>query len=108
MKKVRVNINQIGLVLKNDEFVEILSTGVYWFFKNEQVYIYEKGSQFNSPVDLNQLMQNQEVMDALEIVEVGDNEIVLQFEDKVFKCVLTAGKFAYWRGLRNYRFDKYD
>ncbi len=108
MKRVRVNINQIGLVLKNDEFVEILSTGVYWFFKNEQVYIYEKGSQFNSPVDLNQLMQHQEVMDALEIVEVGDNEIVLQFEDKVFKCVLTAGKYAYWRGLRNYRFDKYD
>ena len=44
----------------------------------------------------------------LTIVEIGDNEIVLQFEDKVFKSVLTAGRYAYWRGLRNYRFDKYD
>lgn len=108
MKRVRVNINQVALVLKNDEFVEILSTGVYWFWKNESIFLYEKGSLFIAPVEINLLLEHQEVLDALEIVEIGDNEIVLQFEDNVFRSVLTAGRYAYWRGLRNYRFDKYD
>lgn len=108
MKRVRVNINQIALVLKNDDFVEILKTGVYWFWKNESVSVYEKGSLFIAPVDINLLLQHQEILDDLEIVEIGDNEIVLQFEDNVFKSVMTAGRYAYWKGLRNYRFDKYD
>ena len=108
MKRVRVNINQVALVLKNDEFVEILSTGVYWFWKNESIFLYEKGSLFIAPVEINLLLEHQEVLDALEIVEIGDNEIVLQFEDNVFRTVMTAGRYAYWRGLRNYRFDKYD
>ena len=108
MKKVRVNINQIGLVLKNDDFVKILTTGVYWFWRNESVFVYEKGNMFIAPVDINLLLQHQDVLEALEIVEIGDNEIVLQFEDNVFKTVLTAGRYTYWKGLRNYRFEKYD
>lgn len=108
MKRVRVNTNQIALVLKNDDFVEILTMGVYWFWKNESVYLYEKGSLFIAPVEINLLLEHKQVLDALEIVEIGDNEIVLQFEDNVFRSVMTAERYAYWKGLRNYRFDKYD
>ena len=66
MKRVRVNINQVALVLKNDEFVEILSTGVYWFWKNESIFLYEKGSLFIAPVEINLLLEHQEVLDALD------------------------------------------
>lgn len=76
--------------------------------ENESIFLYDKGSLFIAPVDINLLLQHQEILDVLEIVEIGDNEIVLQFEDNVFKSVMTAGRYAYWKGLRNYRFDKYD
>jgi hypothetical protein len=44
----------------------------------------------------------------LEVIEVGDNEIVLQFVNGNFKEVLTAGTYAFWKGVTNTYFSKID
>jgi hypothetical protein len=42
------------------------------------------------------------------VVKVADNEIVLRFEDGIFKGILTSGKYAFWKGVIDYTFTTVD
>lgn len=108
MQNVRVNANQIGLVLKNGAFKEMLSEGKYWIWQEKDVFVYDKGTAFTAPVELNLLLQHAEVAEALEIIEVKDSEICIQFEDGRFKVVLPTGKHVFWKGLKNFTYQKID
>ncbi|HNR15957.1 MAG TPA: slipin family protein [Chitinophagaceae bacterium] len=108
MKKVKLNSYQAGLVFKNGEHQKMLLTGTYWFWKNEQVYIYDITKQFMPPVELNILLQDERLADILQVVEVKDNEIVLQYENGLMKQVLTAGRYAFWKSVVKYDFIRAD
>jgi regulator of protease activity HflC (stomatin/prohibitin superfamily) len=108
MQKVKVNTNQIGLVLKNGAFKRLLSEGSYWLWNNEDVFVYDKGTQFIAPIELNLLLQHSEITDALEVVEVNDNEIYVQYEDRRFNRILPVGKYAFWKGVKNYAYTPVD
>lgn len=108
MQKVRVNANQIGLVLKNGAFKQILAEGSHWFWGNEDAYVYDKGTQFIAPIELNLLLQHSEIAEALEVVEVQDNEIVVQYEDNRFRMVMSVGRYAFWKGVLNFTYTKVD
>ena len=58
MKRVKVNAYQAGLVFKNGEYQRLLMAGTYWFWKNEEVYIYDITKPFVAPVELNILLQD--------------------------------------------------
>ncbi|MEP7373374.1 MAG: hypothetical protein ABI675_08310 [Chitinophagaceae bacterium] len=58
MKKVKVNAYQAGLVFKNGEYQRLLMAGIYWFWKNEVVYLYDITKPFIAPVELNILLQD--------------------------------------------------
>ena len=68
MKKVKLNAYQVGLVFKNGEYQKILLAGTYWFWKNEQVYIYDITKQFVAPIELNILLQDKALADILQVV----------------------------------------
>lgn len=104
MQKVRVNANQIGLVLKNGAFKEILNEGSYWFWGNEDTYVYDKGAFFVAPIELELLLQHSEIADALEVIEVGDNEIALQFYENRFQSAMITGKHPFWKGVKSYKY----
>lgn len=109
MKKVKVYAYQAALVYKNGEYKKMLQPGVYWFWGGERVYIYDVTVQFNSFTDLNILMQDAELANALTVIDVADNEIVLQYRDGLLKQVLTAGRYAFWNNaVNNYGFIKAD
>jgi len=105
MKRVNINAYQIGLVFKNGVYQRILKEGKYWLW-NENVKVYEMLFAFNAPIELNVLLKDAELAEALHIVDVSDNEIVLQYENGLLKQVLQAGRYAYWKGLVNYQFIK--
>jgi SPFH domain / Band 7 family len=108
MKKVRIKENEVGLALKNDSFVKILPVGTAWFWGNETVEVYKKGEAFDKIKKHDYLLQNQEIVDALNIVEVGDNELVLKYIDNRFETVLITGKYAFWKGVSKNTFIKVD
>ncbi len=99
MKKVKINAWQVGLVFKDGAYKRLLLTGNYWFWKNEQVYIYDITKQFTAPVELNILLQDKELAAILQVVEVKDTEIVLQYENGLLKQVLAAGRYAFWKSV---------
>jgi hypothetical protein len=104
MKRVKINAYQVGLVFKNDAYKQMLKEGTYWFWKGETVIVYEMVKPFVALIELNILLQDAALAEALHVVEVKDNEIVLQYENGLLKQVLTAGRYAFWKGIINYEF----
>lgn len=108
MRKVKVNAYQAALVFKNGEYQRLLMAGTYWFWKNERIQMYDITKPFIAPVELNILLQDEMLADILQVVEVKDNEIVLQYENGLLKQVLTAGRYTYWKSVVQYDFVKAD
>lgn len=103
MKNVQINAYQIGIVLKRGVYQGYLTAGNYWLWGKE-VLIYDLYQPFVAPVELNILLQDKALAEKLQLVEVRDNEIALQFENGYFKEVLTVGRYTFWKGANEYRF----
>mgnify|MGYP003574852400 CR=1 FL=1 len=101
MRKVKVNAYQVGLVFKNDVYQRVVREGNYWFWKREKVQLFDITKPFVAPVELAILLQDGALADMLDIIEVKDNEIALQYENGLLKAVLTAGRYAYWKSVIN-------
>jgi regulator of protease activity HflC (stomatin/prohibitin superfamily) len=108
MKRVRLNNMQVGLVFKNNAYQRFLNEGAYWLKGSERLVVYDITKAFNAPVELNILLQDAALATLLEVVEVGDNEIALQYENGLLKQVLTAGRYAFWKSVIKYEFIKAD
>jgi len=107
MKWIRVNKYQVALVFKRGVYQRMLKEGTYWLW-NENAYGYDLTKPFFAPVELNILLQDAGLAEALHVVEVKDNEIVLQYENGLLKQVLTPGRYTFWKGVMNYEFVKAD
>ena len=107
MKNVKVNAYQVALVFKQGVYQYMLKEGNYWLW-NKQVIVYDLMSPFTAPVELNILLKDAALAEALHVVEVKDNEIVLQYENGLLKKVLTAGRYTFWKSAIEYQFVKAD
>ncbi|MDP4218078.1 MAG: slipin family protein, partial [Bacteroidota bacterium] len=96
MKRVMINAYQVGLVFKKGAFSRMLKAGTYWLWPSEAMLVYELTKPFTAPCELNILLQDVDVKEALQLVEVRDNEIVLQYENGLLKQVLTSGRYTFW------------
>ncbi|WP_290798271.1 slipin family protein [Flavihumibacter sp. UBA7668] len=108
MKNVKVKAYELGLVFKNGALKEVFKEGNYWFWKGEEVRIYNTTLEFFAPMELNILLQHNELASLLEVVEVKDTEVVLQYVNGLLNAVLTTGRYAFWKGVVNYAFIKAD
>ena len=79
MKRIKIYAYQVDLVYKNGEYKKMLQPGTYWFWSNERVMVYDVTVQFNTATDMNILLQDAELANALHVIDVSDNEIVLQY-----------------------------
>ncbi len=108
MKRVIINKGKIGLVFIKGNYNEVLTEGSYWIFPKRKVLIYDLAKPFFPSIELNILLKDSELAKHLHIVEVGDNEIALKYENGNFNSVLTPGKYAFWKGVTEYSFVKAD
>lgn len=108
MKRVRINAYQVGLVFENGVYQRLLTEGSYWFWKKVQVQIYDLTKPFVAPVELNILLKDEVLAEMLDVVEVRDNEIVLVYENSLFRQVLTPGRYTFWKSAIAYQFVRAD
>lgn len=108
MKRVNVNAYQVALVFKRGAYQRMLREGVYWLWANESVTVYDVTKPFSAPVELNILLQDEVFAEALQVIEVSDNEIGLVYLNGVLSQVLTAGRYTYWKSVVKYEFVKAD
>lgn len=103
MKRIKVEAYKVAIVMKDGKFVKLLGEGTYWFW-NEDVIMYNMTAPFVPPINMNILLQYSAITNALHVVDVKENEIVLQYENGFYKNTLTTGRYAYWKGVINYQF----
>lgn len=108
MKRQRVNKGTIGLVFRKGDYKRIITEGLHWLGFNEEVKVYNLAKPFTPEVELNMLLKDADLAERLNVVEVKDHEIALQFIEGNFKNVLTPGRYAFWKGMTNYTFTKVD
>ena len=108
MKMVQIETYQIGLVFKNGAYKKMLREGSHFVMPNRQVLVCEMGTQFLPTQELAVLLQYAEIAEALQVVEINDNELALQYESGRFQRVLTTGRYAFWKGVKAYEFVKAD
>src|SRR5688500_6291915 len=106
MKKVTINVNNVGLVFRNGAYRKVLTAGSYWLSLWDDVVIYNMSYAFQTSEELNILLKDEELAKLLLVVEVRENEIALLYQDKIFKQVLTSGQYAFWKGAREFSFIK--
>lgn len=108
MKQVRISRYQRGLVFGKGNYQRMLGEGVHWVWGNRQVIICDMTNALVVPVDLNILLEDPLLAEALEVLLVRDNEICIHFENDLLKGVLTPGRYAFWKDPVIHRFVKAD
>lgn len=108
MKRVKIAAWKKGIVIRNNQYVGFLHEGVNWIYPFSEVVEFDMEKPFKSTLSLNVLLNDPGFVDAVNIVEVKDHEIALQYENGLFAAVLTPGKHVFWKGLIDYRFVMVD
>lgn len=108
MKRVRINTGKVGLVYRKGDYKRMITAGVHWLSPFENVVVYDMAQSFCPNQDLGIYLKDEQLKEALIIVDVADNEIALRYEHNNFKSVLVPGRYAYWKGLIDYSFIKAD
>lgn len=108
MKRVNINAYQVGLLFRKGTYQRMLTRGGYWLWSDMDIYVCERTQPLIAPVELNILLEDLELKEALHVVEVRDNEIVLLYADSLLKEVLGPGRYAYWKSPIHYTFVRVD
>lgn len=108
MKRVLINAYQVGLLFRKETYIKVLKEGSHWLWPSETAKLYDVTKPFVAPVELNILLQDRLLKEMLQVVEVGDSEIVLLYENRLLKNVLTPGRYTYWKSIIDYTFVRGD
>jgi len=108
MKRVTINPYQIALVFKKGAYKRMIAEGAHWLGFNEDVMVYDVTKPFKAPCELNILLQDAALAEQLQVVDIKDNEIALQYENGLLKQVLQPGQYAYFKSVVQYSFVKAD
>jgi len=108
MKRVQVNVNEIGLVVKNNQVIRVLEAGKYWLGFGEKLEVYNRANSFPSIHNIDVLLQVEGFRELVDIVEVADTAIALVFLNNNFEKTLAAGRHVFWKGLQVRKFQLED
>lgn len=108
MKRVTINTNEVGFVVKNNAVVRILTAGKYWLGFGENIQRYDMAKPFHTPYDVDVLLQISGFSELVEVVDVLDHEIGIVYANGNFKQSLASGRHVFWKGLQKLTFQKED
>ena len=104
MNRERIHAGTVGLVFKNGNYTRVITAGKHWIKFSEQVLRFDLSQAFSAPKALEILLKDEVLAAMLTLIDVKDNEIVLVYENKNFKRILTAGRYTFWNSLIDYKF----
>ncbi|MDI9340765.1 MAG: slipin family protein [Sediminibacterium sp.] len=102
--KITVNEGKVALVFKKGNYKYMLTAGNHYVKSGLDVQEYDMTKVFISPVNINLLLRDQTLVNALQIIDVKPHEIALCYENGQFKEVWPAGQHIFWKGLLNREF----
>lgn len=108
MRRLRIKKGTVGLVYRKNEYKKVLTEGTYWINAFRKVQILERRGAFVPKEELAMLLEDEDLKELLTILEVRDGQISLMYENGIFKTVLSAGTYAWWKGYTPLTFQTVD
>lgn len=102
MKFVTIYPHQVGLMFKGGNYAKTLTEGKHWLWPSETFMVYDLTKDFMPPCELNILLADPAFGQLVDVVEVRDHEIALQYLNGNFRKVLTPGRYAFWKSVVRY------
>lgn len=97
-KKIEIKANQVALVFKQGALEEILPAGTHRISFNRDVVINDMAKPFTPGVNMDYILKDSRIVDMLDIIEVKDHQIALQYKNEIFHTVMSPGRYIYWKG----------
>jgi len=94
--RTRVQAYEKALVFKHGQLVDVLDPGVHWVGPFVKVMKYDVTELFYHSTDLDLLLECRALAERLDVVNVSDDEIGIEYKNGNFNKVLTSGRYAYW------------
>ncbi len=104
MFNTRINEGTVGIVTKYGNYNRIVSAGTFWAMFNEQVETYNVDTLYGAFPKLDIMLKDERFRAMVEVLEVKDNEIALQFVNGNFVSILKPGRYFYFKGYANIKF----
>ena len=70
--------------------------------------LYSRTLPVEGPVELSVMLQDEAFAQEVEVVEVQDHELCLHYRNGNYHQVLTPGRYAFWKGAVEHRFEHQD
>ncbi|SEM64166.1 slipin family protein [Paenibacillus sp. OV219] len=105
-RTITIQNDQRGLLFTKGSYTRFLQPGTYRFtmFNDVKVELLDVTKRFEVPgKDLQLFLQDEQLREALEVIDVRDSEYVLHYEDGKFAGLYKAGKYAFWRGIKEFQ-----
>lgn len=93
---------ELGFVYRKDKLVDVIGPGKYNYLFGKKVELVDLTKPFYSRHDLSFLLQFPRVKALLEIIEVKDNQLALEYKEGLFSGVIQPGRYGYWNSIIQY------
>lgn len=104
----RIKAYEIGLKYRNNRLVDVLSEGRHLVRFTDQVDVYDMTKRFTPEQALEILLGYPLLAERLQMVEVGEQQLALQFDNGQLTDVLKYGQYAFWKGVVSRAFQLVD
>ncbi len=107
IRKVVIQENERGLLMKNGMYIKLLAPGKYYEYGEKEIELVDLCEPLESAtVVLPVLLKDKEILSQTVQVEVKDEEICFHYIDGNFREVLPAGRYVFWNVLERHEFQK--
>ena len=110
MRQLRLIVNayEKALIFRNGELIRVLDSGKYWVGPWVKIVKYDVTELFYHSIDIDLLMKNDSLASRVQVFDVPDNEIAIQYKNENFFQVLAPGRYVYWNDGIDYTYDFID
>jgi regulator of protease activity HflC (stomatin/prohibitin superfamily) len=94
--RIRVKAYHVALVYRYGRLVRVLTEGKHWVPLNALIETHNMALPYAVTANINVLLENTAFRALVNVVDVRDNELVIQYRDGIYEKLLTPGRYVYW------------
>lgn len=111
LKRIKIRSYEIGLKFRDGEFAGLLPAGQHWIFDplgKTKVRILSQRDPWLIDEQLDVIVKSGALAGEAVVLDLKDYQRALVWIDGRFRCILSAGLYAYWKGARDVRVEMVD
>ena len=108
MKRVRIGLQQVGLVYRNNDYRRTLVSGKHWLGFNETLFVYNQLEIYNAFDDMEIALRDRTFAENIEQIYIKENEIAIVYVKNCFQTILTSGNYFYFNGNVPIKIEVFD